>query len=195
MTLRDDDSTPITAPGRGDNGVSYSRAGSISGEIPSAEDTGPIRPLLAESIEGGGARAFAQLLASELGGGGGGVPPDVHVKKIKRHNWATLTGIVATMVTGYFAIDHRSKTNEDTNTRQTVEINEHDAAIKDNAKNIATMRYKIDEVVETVDEAREGQREIVEGLGQLKRENLRDKDRRIERQAEEIRRLRRERRR
>jgi hypothetical protein len=146
-----------------------------------AEDTGPmIRATMVETIEDGGVRQFiGDIVRSAIAeGSGGGIPPEMHLKKIRRGNWgAVLAAILAAgagVLGSYYATEARSKANEEKANVQEVQINEHDAAIRENARAVVQIKFKIDEVADQSAEISAGIKELkAESVDTLKRE-LRD---------------------
>lgn len=170
-----DDDTPNLLPG--------------NGAVPHTvepEDTGEI--LLSAAGDLSNAELIQSFIAAidrklSSGDSGGGAPK--HVKQIKRHNWMTALAVLlfgsGGIVAAHYATEARSKTNSEA-------IQAHDVAIKDNTTRIVQIKYSLDSVGAEVSKAVEGQREIANGIRELKQEN-------VDSLKAELRELRRERRR
>lgn len=140
-------------------------------------DTGPVRRSLVESMAGENPSVTAHEIAKALwdlspsgdGSGGGGIPSDTHVKQIKKHNWATvILAVVSALgvaIGSYYATEARSKHNE----RQIIK---HDSAIEQNTDDVRYIKVRVKSIDDTLTEAKKKQSVILDGIEELKSENV-----------------------
>lgn len=132
------------------------------------------------------AEVLAELIHQKKpGGGDGGVPPEKHAKSIKRHNWAA---IILALILGpggaltvVYATSDRSKANS-IKLEQVEKIEPRVEKVEDSVEliqvDVSRMGSKVDSVEAT-------QKVIVDGIEELKQENvesLKDKNARLERE-------------
>lgn len=121
---------------------------------------------------------LASLLAARTGdGSSGGVPPEVHKKQIKRHNWLA---VALAMVLGpggaltvVYATSDRSKANEMKVEAAAKDIDDDIKPRLDRTENdVADIKEHIGKIDEKVSTAMDQQKVIVDGIEELKKENV-----------------------
>lgn len=181
------------------------------------EDTGKFAAALYDHVEkasaeyaatGGGplsADNFLDVLAEKItkhggggGGGNGGVPPETHKKSIKRHNLVAVLLALVLGPGGAFAVlqamDDRSKTN-------THEVKSMKAEVEDDVKprldkveeSVDLIRVDVSKMGKSVQNFDKQQTAIVEGIDELKQENVKRLKDELDDMRRENRRLRRNR--
>jgi len=211
----DDDTTPVTAPGR--------RLSSVPGgaTIPDGlmaadvsvpehvefEETGKIAAAFEEKlqeVEGSPMEQSALItaLAEKLlekgggsaGGGGSGVPPEEHAKSIKRHNWGTI--ILAALlgpggfITAWYALVDRSKDNSAKVEQLDAASKSMDERVEQTEKDVKYIKVRVGEVSSTMSNIQVQQTEISNGIKALKQENVQRLERELQDARRELRRRR-----
>ena len=120
---------------------------------------------------------LAKKLVKHGGGGSGGMPPEAFKKQNAKHNWITVILALLLGPGGAFAViramDDRSKSNEHGIKAVTKTIDEDfKPRMEKTEKDVNYIKIRIGKVDEKVDKAMTQQTTIVDGIEELKKENV-----------------------
>ena len=145
--------------------------GSVTGPMPDI-DTGRIRKTI--SSESGHtvhelAEALSELMGSNGGDSGGGVPPETHLKTLKKHNWITAVLVLlfgsGGVMGSYYATKSRAEANETRSIK-------NDSRIEANIENVRLIRVDVSGLAVAQEKTTEALEDVSKGLGELKEESL-----------------------
>ena len=168
------------------------------------EDSGPVRGALYASLAGNPNAPSAHDIAKalfEYGGGGppgGGVPPDQHVKTVKRHNWITALLVLLFGSGGVFTTMKMTEAKADTN-HESIEklkktnVEDFEPRIKANEESVRLIRVDINDVKEEISGdpltgkagIKQDVAKIADGIEALKKENQTRKQQELEEKSAE----------
>lgn len=167
--------------------------GNGTADVVEFEDSSPIHAALPGIPK---ASDIAKALIDLSGGGAsappaGSVPPEVHKKQIKRHNWAAVVLAMLLGPGGAFAVintmDDRSKANEMKVEQVEKSSKSMDERVEKVEDDVRYIKVRVGDLDTKVDRAMVQQQVIVEGIEQLKEESVRDREKRLREENERLR--------
>lgn len=178
-----DDTTSVALPGRPTPRAESNGLAAVPEAVPEViefENTGRMSAAIRKAMESEGSEDLVSEMISVLrrtgDGGGGDDPGEKTLKEIKRHKWlAALMSLFlgsGGMVGSYYALKARAASN----TKEVEVLKEAakttEPRIENNAKDIRLLKGDVSGINKSVGEMKGQQTTIVDGIEELKNENV-----------------------
>lgn len=116
--------------------------------------------------------SIAKKLIQHGGGPGDGDGPVKLAKSIKRHNWLAVIMAVLLGPGGAIAVIYATSDRSKANSHKVEELKKLEPRVEKTEDDIRYIRARVGEVGTRMDEVKADQTEIVEGINELKQENV-----------------------
>lgn len=116
--------------------------------------------------------AVAQKLIQHGGGRGDGDGPVKFAKSIKRHNWLAVIMAVLLGPGGAIAVIYATSDRSKANSHKVEELKKLEPRVEKTEEDIRYIKARVGEVGASMEEVKADQTEIVDGINELKQENV-----------------------